>query len=177
MTYEGLPIEGAHMIPNFNGVGIINLEDYNKKELSPPQIEGGIFDHIGVLDLDEVDENDEKWLNKGIREEGNTEDRIQSFENKFEVDGFKTTYIPPIMGTDDEPRDGHGRIIAAKRRGEKKIPVYYYVITDKSETCKITTLVDKSQVIMNNNIMDNTTNNSSDNTCNHVYKHHEINDN
>jgi len=85
MTYEGLPIEGAHIIPNFNGVGIINLEDYNKKELAPPQIEGGIFDHIGVLDLDEVDENDEKWLNKGIREEGNTEDRIQSFENKFEV--------------------------------------------------------------------------------------------
>ena len=139
MTYEGLPIEGAHIIPNFNGVGTINLEDYNKKELAPPQIEGGIFSHVGVLDLDDVDENDEKWLNTGIREEGNTEDRIQSFENKFEVDGFKTTYIPPIMGTDDEPRDGRGRIIAAKRRGEKKIPVYYYVITDNSETCKVTT--------------------------------------
>ena len=140
MTYEGLPIEGARQIPGFNGIGVINLEDYNGiPAIHPPNIEGGVFSHIGSLDLDEVDEDDEKWKNKGIREEGNTEDRIQSFENKFEVSGFKTNYIPPIMGTNEKPRDGRGRIIAAKRRGEKKIPVYYYVITDKSETCKVTT--------------------------------------
>lgn len=139
MTYEGHPIEGAHTIPGFNGVGEINLEDYNTKNTAPPAIEGGVFSHIGTLDLDEVDENDEKWLNIGIREEGNTEDRIQSFQEKFEVSGFKTNHIPPIMGTNEDPLDGRGRIIAAKRRGENKIPVYYYTITDDSQTCRVTT--------------------------------------
>ena len=138
MTYEQLPIEGARQIPGFNGVGIIDLEDYNKKELAPPKIKGGVFSHVGVLDLDEVDEEDEKWLNIGIREEGNTEDRIQTFDNKFEVEGFKTTYIPPLMGTNENPRDGKGRILAAKRRGEKKIPAYYYVITDDSQKSRVT---------------------------------------
>ena len=138
MTYEQLPIEGASQIPGFNGVGIIDLEDYNKKELAPPKIKGGVFSHVGVLDLNEVDENDSKWFNVGIREEGNTEERIQTFENKYEVEGFKTTYVPPLMGTDEDPRDGRGRIIAAKRRGERFIPAYYYVITDDSEKSKVT---------------------------------------
>jgi len=138
MTYEQMPIEGAHQIPGFNGVGTINLEDYNKKELAPPIIKAGEFSHVGVLDLNEVDENDPKWLNIGIREEGNTEERIQTFENKYEVEGFKTTYVPPLMGTDEDPRDGRGRILAAKRRGERFIPVYYYVITDDSEKSRVT---------------------------------------
>lgn len=138
MTYEGLAIEGARQIPGFNGLGVINLEDYNATNTTPPHVEGGVFSHVGTLDLDEVDEDDEKWKNKGIREEGNTEDRIQSFENKFEVSGFKTNYVPPIIGTNEEPRDGRGRIIAAKRRGEKKIPVYYYTIIDDSELCRVT---------------------------------------
>lgn len=138
MTYEELPIEGACQIPGFNGVGTIDLKDYNKKELTPPKIKGGVFSHVGVLDLNEVDEDDEKWKNIGIREEGNTEERIQTFENKFEVEGFKTTYVPPMMGTDEDPRDGKGRILGAKRRGERFIPIYYYVITDDSQKSRVT---------------------------------------
>lgn len=138
MSYE-MPIEGVHQIPKFNNeLGVIDLEDYIKKDISPPNIKGGTFSHIGVLDLNEVDENDDKWLNVGIREEGNTEERIQCFENAFEVEGFKTKDPPPIIGTDGYPRDGRGRIIAAKRRGERYIPAFYYVITDDSLKSKIT---------------------------------------
>uniref|UniRef100_A0A6C0AY51 Uncharacterized protein n=1 Tax=viral metagenome TaxID=1070528 RepID=A0A6C0AY51_9ZZZZ len=72
----------------------------------------------------------------------------------------------------DRNRVNNGRISKNKRCSPCMC-----CLKKRIETCKITTLVDKSQVIMNNNIMDNTTNNSSDNTCNHVYKHHEINDN
>lgn len=135
MSYE-IHIEGPTLIPGFNGVGQINLEDY--LSILPPSIKAGEFSHVGVLDLDEVDEDDERWLNIGIREEGNTEERIETFTNKYEVEGFKTCYIPPLMGTNGFPRDGRGRIIAAKRRGEKKIPVLYYVIKDDSEKSRVT---------------------------------------
>jgi hypothetical protein len=137
MTYE-LPIEGVRQIPGFNGVGVINLEDYIIKKVLPPKIRGGEFSHIGVFDLNTIEEDDDRLLNIGIREEGNTEERIQSFENEFEVAGFLTKDPPPIMGTNGEIRDGRGRIIAAKRRGERYIPVYYYSITDDSLKSKIT---------------------------------------
>jgi hypothetical protein len=135
MSYE-LPIVGPHEIPGFNGVGSINLEDFNR--VTPPKQIGGEFQYIGVIDLSTVDENDEMWLNIGIREQGNTEERIESFVNKFEVSGFKTTYVPPIMGTDGKPRDGRGRVIAAKRRGERYIPAYFYAYDDTSERCRVT---------------------------------------
>lgn len=137
MSYE-MPIEGPHRIPGFNGVGEINLEDYITKGILPPDIRSGKFSHIGVLDLDTVDEDDPEWENVGIREEGNTEDRIETFENAYEVEGFKTDVPPPLIGTNGKPRDGRGRAIAAKRRGEKQLPVFYYVIEDDSEKSRIT---------------------------------------
>jgi len=137
MTYE-IPIQGPRTIPGFNGVGEINLEDYLNDNVLPPTIKSGTFSHIGVLDLNTVDEDDDKWLNLGIREEGNTEERIEAFMNKYEVEGWKTSYVPPLMSTDEDPRDGRGRIISAKRRGERYMPVYYYVIEDDSEKSRVT---------------------------------------
>ena len=137
MTYE-MPIEGPHRIPGFNGVGEINLEDYITKGIQPPEIRSGRFSHIGVLDLDTVDEDDPEWENVGIREEGNTEERIETFENSYEVEGFSTDVVPPMIGTNGKPRDGRGRVISAKRRGERFIPVYYYIIEDDSEKSRIT---------------------------------------
>ena len=130
-------IEGPHRIPGFNGVGDIDLEDYITKKVMPPEIRAGKFSHIGSLDLSTVDENDSIWENPGIREEGNTEDRIETFENAYEVEGFNTDVVPPMMGTNGKPRDGRGRVIAAKRRGEKSIPVFYYVIEDDSEKSRV----------------------------------------
>tara|TARA_B100001778_G_C18564575_1_gene619430 strand:- start:145 stop:1278 length:1134 start_codon:yes stop_codon:yes gene_type:complete len=137
MTYEMSHIEGPHQIPGFNGVGEINLEDYIKKMVLPPRILAGKFSHIGSLDLSIVDENDPMWENVGIREEGNTRDRIETFENTYEVEGFNTDFVPPMIGTDGKPRDGRGRVIAAKRRGEKFIPAFYYVIEDDSEKSRV----------------------------------------
>ena len=41
-----MPIQGPHRIPGFNGVGEINLEDYNDKGIDPPEISSGMFSHI-----------------------------------------------------------------------------------------------------------------------------------
>ena len=135
---EKMPILGSHQIDGFNGKGKINLEDYWHKDLVPPTQYGGKFSHITILDLDTVNEEDDIWLNPGIREEGNSEERFQSFENSFEVHGFKTSYIPPILYEDGSPQDGRGRIIAAKRRGEKYIPVYVYEREEDPELCRVT---------------------------------------
>ncbi len=131
---EALLIVGRTEIPGFNGNGIISLKDLQS---TPPIQIGGEFQYVQALDLSEVDEDDPMWLNDGIREEGNTEDRIEQFENAFEVKGFKTTYVPPIMGTDGKPRDGRGRIIAAKRRGESFIPTYVYAYDHDTEMQRI----------------------------------------
>ena len=112
MTYEIPYIEGPHRIPGFrgNGPSEINLEDYIEKKVLPPAIRGGRFSHIGILDLDTVDEDDPMWENDGIREEGNTEERLDAFENTYEVEGFKTDVPPPLVGTNGIPRDGRGRV-------------------------------------------------------------------
>jgi hypothetical protein len=133
-----IPIEGPHRIPGFNGVGEINLEDYNTEGILPPKILSGKFSHIGTLDLNTVDENHPNWENLAIREQGNTNDRIGIFENAFEVEGFKTNVPPILLGTNQKPIDGRGRAIAAKRRGEKQIPAFYYVIGDDSEKNRVT---------------------------------------
>ena len=133
-----MPIEGPHRIPGFNGVGEINLEDYNTEGILPPKILSGKFSHIGTLDLNTVDENHSDWENLAIREQGNTRDRIETFENTFEVEGFKTNVPPILLGTNDKPIDGRGRAIAAKRRGERLIPAFYYVVEDYSEKNRVT---------------------------------------
>jgi len=137
---EKMPILGSHKIKGFNNgkQGEINLEDFWHKDLVPPPQYGAKFSHITVLDLDDVDEDDDIWLNPGIREEGNTEERFESFKNSFEVQGFKTSYVPPILYEDGTPQDGRGRIIGAKRGGEKYIPVYVYIREEDPELCRIT---------------------------------------
>jgi len=134
MSYE-IAIVGPHQITGFNGTGVINLEDYYTVEI--PKMEGYQFEYISSLDLSVVDEYDEIWLNDAIREVGNTEDRIEDFMVRFEVAGFKTKYTPPQTTTDGRPIDGRGRVIAAKRRGEKYIPILVYSQIDKSETCRL----------------------------------------
>ena len=134
MSYE-IPIVGPRQIPGFNGIGAINLEEFNSVDI--PEMEGYQFEYISSLDLSIVDEYDTVWLNDAIREEGNTEERIEDFMNRFEVGGFKTKYTPPQMTTDNRPIDGRGRIIAAKRRGEKYIPILVYSQIDKTETCRL----------------------------------------
>ena len=131
-------IEGPYRIPGFrgNGPSEINLKITLRRKFSPT-IRGGRFSHIGILDLDTVDEDDPMWENDGIREEGNTEERLDAFENAYEVEGFKTDVPPPLVGTNGIPRDSRAESSRTKRRGEKQMPVFYYVIDDDSEKSRI----------------------------------------
>ena len=129
-------IFGPTILPGFNGVGEINLENFID-QLDIPELKGYEFSHLGSLDLQvDVDESDEKWLNDAIREEGNTDDRIEQLENNYEIKGYLTSYEPG-MGTETDPIDGRGRAIAGKRRGEKKIPWLYYKKVSKGEKSRI----------------------------------------
>ena len=129
------PVVGMNPIPGFNGGENIDLNIYQNHEL-PTQIYG-TFSHIGSIDLTEVDEDDPIWLNDAIRDDGNTLERIEDFENTFELKGFDTRYDPCIMGTDGKPRDGRGRVIGAKRRGEKRIPAFFYSYESDTERCRV----------------------------------------
>ena len=128
-------IEGVNPIPGFNGSQNIDLNVYQEIDI-PTQIDG-TFSHIGSIKLDDVDEDDSIWLNDAVRADGNTLERIEDFVNNFEVTGFNTKLVPPIMGTDGKPRDGRGRVIAAKRRGEKYIPALFYTYVNDTERCRV----------------------------------------
>ena len=136
MSYE-IPIVGPQQIPGFNGVGTIDLNDYLSKGVIPPELEGYVFQYVTNLDLSTVDEDDPDWANDLIRSEGTIKERIEEFENKFEVAGFKTSHVPPIIDTDNKPVDGRGRVMGAKKRGERYIPIFVYSRVDKTETCRV----------------------------------------
>ena len=120
ITINRQDIVGPIKLPGFNGVGEINLEDFIGMEIEIPK--GYEFESLGSLDLDtEVNELDDIWSNDGVREEGNTEERIQALENNFSIKGYLTKYTPG-MGSKEGPVEGRGRALGAKRNGEKKIP-------------------------------------------------------
>ena len=79
-TIKAQDIVGPKKLPGFNGVGDINLLDYENREVDIP--EGYEFQSLGSLDLDEeVDELDDVWSNDGVREEGNADDRMDALQN------------------------------------------------------------------------------------------------
>jgi len=121
--------------PGFNGIGVINLDDF--KTLEPAKQLNGKFLHFDFLDLYTVDEDDEDYWNLAIRDE-KTDERIEAQQTHFENHGFLTGFWPPIYGTDGRPRDGRGRIIAAKRNGERFIPISVYSHSDDSARNYIT---------------------------------------
>lgn len=133
MTFR---IDGAATAPGFNGVGTINLKDY--QSIEPRKQNDASFLYYTILNLSKVDENDPEMWNIAIRDDQNTEERIQSMQDQFMCFGYSTSYPPACMGTDGKIRDGRGRIIAAKRNGEKYIPVAVYEYEDDSQRNYIT---------------------------------------
>ena len=137
-------IAGPKKLPGFNGVGEINLEDYVGMEIDIP--EGYSFGTLGSLDLDEeVDELDDVWSNDGVREEGNADDRIDSLQNSYSVNGYKTK-DEPGMGSKDSngkelPVEGRGRAIAGKRNKEKRIPWINLNKDEPGELARILSLI------------------------------------
>jgi len=124
--------QGSAVAPGFNGVGTINLHDYSS--ITPREQLNAGFLYYKFLDLDTVDENNPEMFNLAIRADQNTEDRIQSMQDEFNANGWCPDFPPPCVDVDgDRVVDGRGRIIAAKRNGEKYIPVAVYQYVDKSE--------------------------------------------
>ena len=87
------------------------------------------------LDLNEIDTDDQDFFNFAVRDESVEEfrKRVDDLSLTFEERGFSTNYWPPCFGTDGKPRDGRGRIKAAKENGERWMPIAVYDYT-KSDT-------------------------------------------
>tara|TARA_A100001515_G_scaffold62622_1_gene49442 strand:+ start:305 stop:1405 length:1101 start_codon:yes stop_codon:yes gene_type:complete len=114
----------------FNETGTIDLNDYTTNGVTLPDFHDADFSHFAYLDLSSVDEDDEKFWNLGIRTDNDREERIDSFTHSFKKQGFNTSFAPPCVDTDDNILEGRTRITAAKRNGEKYIPVAVYVRQD-----------------------------------------------
>ena len=101
---------------------------------------GAFFIRFDVLDLDTVDESDEDFFNVGVREEDPQaqSERIDNLIASYEDRGWDSTFFPPCFGIDGKPRDGRGRIISAKRRGMRFIPIAVYEYPDDSLRTNLT---------------------------------------
>jgi len=129
-------IAGTSTVTGFNNHGTINLREYGFEHIR--QQKNAEFQHFTFLDLDTVDETNPDLWNMSIRQEQNTEERIESIQASFFYHGFSTKYAPPCYGTDGKFRDGRGRVIAAKRNEEKWLPVAVYDYEDDSERNYVT---------------------------------------
>ena len=116
----------------FNGTIDID-EDF--KGLEPRDQLDAQFVGFDWLDLDEIDIDDQDYFNLAVRDETVEEfrKRVDDLSITFEERGFSTSYWPPCFGTDGKPRDGRGRIKAAKENLEKWMPIAVYDYT-KSNT-------------------------------------------
>ncbi len=141
MSYEQLPIVGPQKITVFGKE--IDLTVYNNKETAPPEIKSGDFSHVGSFDLDTVDPDDDMWYQDGIREEGTlTKERLDAFDNSYDVNGWLTKYIPPMFTLDGIPKDGRGRVLSAWEKYKagltgRYLPAYFYTETDSSTKASV----------------------------------------
>ena len=98
------------------------------------------FIRFEYLDLDTVDESDEEFFNMGVRCEDPQElnDRIDNLMLSYAENGWDASYFPPCFGTDGKPRDGRGRILAAKNMRIKRIPIAVYEYPDSTFRTNVT---------------------------------------
>lgn len=98
------------------------------------------FIRFEYLDLDTVDESDEDYFNLGVRDEDpqSFNDRLDNLMLSYMENGWDPSYFPPCFGTDGKPRDGRGRIIAALRLGQKRIPIAVYEYPDSTFRTNVT---------------------------------------
>lgn len=90
---------------------------------------------IGDWEID-----DPRLRNLGIRAEQNKKISSDEMAYDFELNGFKTNFLPPVIGTDGDIRGGRTRIIAAIKKKQQWIPVavYYFEETDTPTKDKVT---------------------------------------
>jgi len=63
--------------------------------------------------------NDPRLRNLGIRATQNKNISSDEMAYDFELNGFKTNFFPPVIGTDGDIRGGRTRIIAAIKKKQQ----------------------------------------------------------
>ena len=76
--------------------------------------------------------DDPRLDNLGVRAEQNATTASDDIAYDFEINGWKTNFFPPVIGTDGIPRDGRTRIIAAIKKKQQWICMaeYHFEETD-----------------------------------------------
>mgnify|MGYP003651943840 CR=1 FL=1 len=98
-----------------------------------------IFVKYGWLDISSYTMDDPRLNNIAIRSNQNLDDRHEQIAHSYDVEGWDVGQFPPIVGTDENPRDGRNRIRAALSRGEKFIPCAIYSYEDNTSVRSNTT--------------------------------------
>ena len=115
----------------------VNVKDYHsnfpkESEYVINKQKNATFVKYGWLDISGYTMDDPRLNNLAIRSNQNMGDRHEQIAHSYEVEGWDVGQCPPIVGTDENPRDGRNRIRAALKRGEKAIPCAIYSYDDNT---------------------------------------------
>jgi hypothetical protein len=136
---------------NFNDPNIrlfagrpVNIKDYytnfpNDSEYVINKQKKATFVKYGWLDISSYTLDDPRLNNLAVRSNQNLGDRHEQIAHSYDVEGWDVGQFPPIVGTDENPRDGRNRIRAALKRGEKAIPCAIYSYEDNTSVRSNTT--------------------------------------
>ncbi len=92
------------------------------------------FEYIGDIDPNDRATWPEGFDDQiGIRQVDNLDERTDELAYEFRVNGWDTSFFPPIVTTCGKWRDGRGRVIAARKLGVKYIPVARFTLLASSQ--------------------------------------------
>lgn len=115
----------------------INIKEYQSQfaETVNDRQKNAKFIRYSWLDISSYTLDDPRLDNIAVRADQNTGVSTDDIAHSFEIEGWDTSYFPPIVGADNVPRDGRTRIRAAIKCGQKFIPCAIYAY-DKNDSVR-----------------------------------------
>lgn len=125
----------------------VDLNDYSarfkstdtSKKSKLTQYKNLIFQDFTFEYIGDIDPNDRATWPEGfdeqigIRQIDNLDERTDELAYEFRVNGWDTSFFPPMVTTCGKWRDGRGRVIAARKLGVKYIPVARFTLLASSK--------------------------------------------
>ena len=91
------------------------------------------FIKFGWEYIGDLDPADPALDNDGIKVDMNTDGGIDELAYDFKVNGWKTSYFPPIKKTNGDWEDGRTRILAALKVNQDWIPAAIFSFNSKKK--------------------------------------------
>lgn len=128
----------------------VKLDDY--RFLKPMKYSKSKFLHYAIIKLSDIDLHDTSITNIGVRDEQNTQDRVNSQTLSYQSHGWQTSDCPPAISYRKDGTikviDGRGRILSCS---SLQINADYIIVAVYEQEEDITNYDDRKNALVSNN--------------------------